>query len=192
MARFVAEQLAPDGPGRIEEFVDRTQEHSVDVLTCVDAPAPGLHTVSTLSLHRAPNLLRDSTSDPTTEPTDVRVELVTTLAGKDVDLITGLLVASSFAMVKEPWPMRPGTLFPDIVADLLGGRTEHLLFTAPGNYPRLNRYPLEPGSDVHWLQAVPIHESEREFLVERGLDALEDLLATAEAEFYDVDRPAVV
>ncbi|WP_432561284.1 suppressor of fused domain protein [Kineococcus sp. SYSU DK003] len=181
MARFVAEQLVPDGRPEIEEFLNRDETLSLDVLTAVDAPSPGFTSVSTLSLHRYPNLVG---------ATDVRIELVTVLEGVERHLATGLLVASAFAAVGEAWPLSPGTVLPGIVADLLGGRAPHLLFTAPGNFAHLSRYPLEPELDVHWLQAVPVHESERAFLTERGLDALEELLVGA--EFYDVDRPPVV
>lgn len=187
LARFAAGQLSPDGAGRFEEFTDRSGEHSLDVLTCPDAPARGLHSVSTVSLHRSPNVLGAGTP----EETDVRVELVTVLAADDPELVTSLVVASAFAMVKEPWPVNPGTVFPDVVAGVLDGGAEHLLFTAPGTFPRLDRVRLAPGVDVHWLQAVPIHESERRFLLERGLDALEDALAAAKAEFHDVHRPPV-
>jgi hypothetical protein len=183
MARFVGEQLVPDGRPQIEEFLNRDETLSLDVLTAVDAPAPGFTSVSTLSMHRSPNLVAG---------TDVRVELVTVLENVEERLATGLLVASAFAALGEPWPLSPATVFPGIVADLLGGRTEHLLFTSPGNFPRLSRYRLEPGVDVHWLQAVPVHESERRFLLEHGLDALEERFEAAEVPFYDVTRGAVV
>ncbi|WP_432511301.1 suppressor of fused domain protein [Kineococcus sp. SYSU DK001] len=183
MARFVGEQLIPDGRPLVEEFLSRDESLSLDVLTAPDAPSPGFTSVSTVSMHRYPNVVGS---------TDVRVELVTVLQDVEQRLATGLLVASAFAAVGEPWPLSPGTVFPGIVADLLGGRTEHLLFTAPGNFAHLSRYPLEPDLDVHWLQAVPVHESERRFLLERGLDALEEAFEAAEVPFYDVRRDAVV
>lgn len=187
MARFVGAQLLPDGRPEVEEYLNREETQALDVLTALDAPSPGFTSVSTLSLHRSPNLVNG---------TDVRVELVTVLSGVEPRLATGLLVASSFAAIGEPWPLMPGTVFPGIVADLLGGRTEHLLLTPPGNFPRLQRWRLEPdelqpGTDVHWLQGVPLHESERRFLVEHGLDALEDRWAAAGIEFYDVGRDPV-
>ncbi|MGI4896649.1 MAG: suppressor of fused domain protein [Janthinobacterium lividum] len=184
MARFVAGQLSPDGRGEFEEFLDRTGEHSLDMLTCPDAPSPGFTSVSTMTLHRSPNLV-----GPMANPVDARVEFVTVLEGVAAELVTGLLVASAFTMVKEGVAMIPGTLFPGIIEGLVDNCPEHLLFTAPGNFPRLSRYPLAPGVDVHWLQAVPIHEVEREFLLERGLGALEDRFAAAEVPFSDLTRP---
>lgn len=183
MARFVGEQLAPDGRPEVEDFLNRDETLLLDVMTAVDAPSPGLTSVSTLSMHRHPNRVGG---------TDVRVELVTVLEDVERRLATGLLVASAFAAIGEPWPLSPGTVFPGIVADLLGGRTEHLLLTTPGNFDHLSRYPLEPDLDVHWLQAVPVHESERVFLLEHGLDALEQRFEAAELAFYDVRRDAVV
>lgn len=187
MARFVGAQLVPDGRPQVEEFLNREETQSLDVLTAHDCPSPGFTSVSTISLHRSPNLVNGN---------DVRVELVTVLEGVEPRLATGLLVASAFTAMGEPWPLSPGVVFPGIVADLLGGRTEHLLFTAPGNFPRLQRWTLEPdelqpGTDVYWLQAVPIHEVERKHLLAHGLDALENRFADAEIAFYDVGREPV-
>ena len=187
LARFVGSQLVPDGRPQVEEYLNRDETQSLDVLTAFECPSPGFTSVSTISLHRSPNVVNG---------TDVRVELVTVLEGVEPRLATGLLVASSFAAIGEPWPLSPGVVFPGIVADLLGGRTQHLMFTAPGNFPRLQRWHLEPdelqaGTDVHWLQAVPIHEVERQFLREHGLDALEEKFAEAEIAFYDVGREPV-
>lgn len=183
MARFAAENLVPDGRPDIEEFTSRDETLSLDVMTADDAPAPGFTSVSTLTLHRYPNLVNGL---------DVRVELVTALQDVERRLATGLLVASAFAAVGEPWPLSPGTVFPGIVADLLGGRTEHLLLTSPGNFAHLSRYPLEPGLDVHWLQAVPVHESERLFCLEHGLSALEERFVAAEVVVSDITRAAAV
>jgi hypothetical protein len=56
---------------------------------------------------------------------------------------------------------------------------------------RLEADDLQPGTDVYWLQAIPLHESERRFLVEHGLDALESRWAQAGIEFHDVGRDPV-
>ena len=188
MARFAAEQLTPDGRTEVQEFLNRDETLSLDVMTCPQAPSAAFTSVTTLSLHRYPNLVGT---------TDVRVELVTVLEDVEERLVTGLLVASAFAAVGEPWPLSPGTVFPGIVADLLGGSAPHLLLTGAGTFPRLSRYRLEAdelqgGTDVHWLHGVPVHEAERVFLREHGLDALEDRFVAAEVAFTDVHRASVL
>ena len=84
-------------------------------------------------------------------------------------------------------------VYPNIVRDNLPGHAcLHLVFTAPGTFPELTRYQYTPGRTVHWLQAVPLHETERLHLQRHGLDSLEDLLQRADADIADLDRPPVV
>ncbi|WP_432548434.1 suppressor of fused domain protein [Kineococcus sp. SYSU DK004] len=182
MARYVARRLSPGAWPVIEPYLDRTQEHELHLMTCPDAPRPGHVTVSTLSMHRRPNPV---------DGEDVRVELVTTLRHPDVDLCSGLVVACAFTAVKERLPVRAGTVFPDVVGELLGGRTRHLLVTAPWSFPTLARYPLTPQVDVRWLQAVPVHDAERDHAERSGPESLVELLHAAGADLADLDRAPV-
>jgi len=45
---------------------------------------------------------------------------------------------------------------------------------------------------VHWLFAVPIADTERQFLEDHGFDALEALLEEHNVEYFDLARSPVV
>ncbi|MFB9378482.1 suppressor of fused domain protein [Kineococcus gynurae] len=183
MARYAAARLAPGAPLRVEEFEDSAGRTRLDVAVFPDVPVAGLHTVATLSLHRHAAAVADP-ADP--------VELLTVLESPDVDLVAGLLAACCFALVAEGEPARAGTVLPDVAGDLLEVPVPHLVLTAPGSFPGLSRYRLADGVDVHWLQAVPLHETERRLLQERGLDALEDAFEAAGVDVADLWRNPVV
>jgi hypothetical protein len=51
---------------------------------------------------------------------------------------------------------------------------------------------LGEGITAHWLLAIPISESEREFLVREGYDAFEALLADNDVEYWNLDRAPLV
>ncbi len=153
------------------------------MLTALDAPAPGFTSVSTLSMHRSPNLVSG---------TDVRVELVTVLEHVEERLATGCSWPRRSPRWESRGRCRRRRCSRGSSPTCSAAAPSTCCFTAPGNFPRLSRYRLEPGVDVHWLQAVPVHESERRFLLEHGLDALEERFETAEVPFYDITRDAVV
>ncbi|WP_432486616.1 suppressor of fused domain protein [Kineococcus sp. SYSU DK018] len=186
MARFAARQLGRDATPEFSEFSDSSGRRWLDVLTVHEAPRPGFTSVSTLSLHRWVNLVGSGA-----ERHDERVELVTVLAGVEPADAAALLVACAFTAVAEAWPLRAGAVFPGVAGELFGAGAQHLLLTAPGLFPRLARYRLDEAVQVRWLQAVPIHEVEREFLDSHGLDALEDRFAAAEIAVADPARPPV-
>ncbi|MCI2239907.1 suppressor of fused domain protein [Paenibacillus sp. TRM 82003] len=186
MARFAARELGRDVAPEFSEFSDSTGRRWLDVLTVRDVPRPGHVSVSTLSMHRWVNLVGSGA-----DRHDERVELVTVLTGVDAADAAALLVASAFTAVAEAWPVQAGTVFPGVAGELFGTPAEHLLLTAPGLFPRLARYRLDEAVQVRWLQAVPIHEAERAFLDERGLEALEDRFAAAEIAVADPARPPV-
>ena len=186
MARFAARELGRHAAPEFSEFSDSTGRRWLDVLTVREAPSPGHVSVSTLSMHRWVNLVGTGA-----DRHDERVELVTVLAGADADDAAALLVACAFTAAAEGWPVRAGAVLPGIAGEVFGTPAEHLLLTAPGSFPGLARYRLDDGTPVRWLQAVPLHEAEREFLDARGLAALEDRFVAEEVAVADPARPPV-
>ncbi|NAZ85539.1 suppressor of fused domain protein [Kineococcus indalonis] len=187
MARFAAGQLRRDAVPEFSEFTDSSGRRWLDVLTVRDAPRPGHVSVSTLSMHRWVNVVGSGA-----DRHDERVELVTVLAGVEAHDAAALLVASAFTAAGEGRPVQAGTVFPGVVGELVGGGAAHLLLTAPGLFPRLARYRLQEDlPPVRWLQAVPIHDVERDYLRDRGLEALEERFAAAEIAVADPLRAPV-
>jgi len=68
----------------------------------------------------------------------------------------------------------------------------HLMWTPPFPWNELNRVEGVDGLTVHWLFAVPIADTERQFLEDHGFDALEALLEEHNVEYFDLARSPVV
>lgn len=151
------------------------------MLTCVDAPAPGLTTYSTVSLHLSPNLLDDQ---------DIRTEL----AGVVESGVTGYpdaMSTAAFYVMKDHWLAAPGVVFEGIFLDYeLGTEMEHLMWAPPFEWDSLKSITIGE-LNVHWLLAIPIYESERRYLVKHGYFKFEDLLERNDIPYFDLSRPAV-
>lgn len=184
LAKTAAEIIG--GPGTRPSVVrvhDEDERARVDIMTITDAPAEGLNTLSTLGLHSTVNLL---------DGKDVRVELLlvtrTGQAGMDE-----LLGHAAFNVIKQAWLAAPGVVYPDLLREYgLSEDLPHLLLVAPFPYADLGRIDSDGLPTVHWLMGLPISDSEQHYLVQNGLDALEELLEAADAACWELGREPVV
>jgi hypothetical protein len=172
------------GDSSVHAFYDATEDNVVAVVTAAGTPSPPLTTVSTASLHAAPNLL---------EGDDIRVELLlVTDSGREE--AANIVATAAFCVIKNGWLAAPGVVFTDAVAEYYpASTTPHLMWTEPFDFPELSTAHVDGVEhDVHWLQGVPLTESERTFLVDAGFDALSGLLEAAAVPYYDLSRHSVV
>ena len=167
---------------RLGRWADPREENSVHIITCEEAPSPGLTTYSTVSLHQHPNLL---------DGKDTRVELAGVADSRVLEFPNALSTAA-FYVIKDHWLAAPGVVFPGILLDYdLGTDMEHLMWAPPFPWDELGRVNL--GELIaHWLIAVPIYESERRFLLERGYFEFENFLEERDVPYYDLSRPPAV
>jgi hypothetical protein len=177
-----AAAVAFGGQARVDAFYDESEAHSVDMVTCTGSPTPDFASYSTVTLHETPNLL---------DGADVRVEM-TGVADASVSAFPNMLATAAFAVVKDRWLCAPGVVFPGLVRDYgLSSELEHILWVPPFPWPTLTSQDAGGGLMVHWLLAVPISESERQLLDERGYDVLEAMFAEQEIEYFDLSRTPV-
>ena len=86
----------------------------------------------------------------------------------------------------------PGVIFPDLVRNRRLSRTlEHIIWAPPFPWPQLGTVAVGDGLEVHWLLAVPISESERQFVLRRGFDEFEKLMSEGDVEYWNLDRRVV-
>ena len=183
LARAAADVVRGSGRPRVLQMLDAQEKHSVDVMTIADAPARGLSTFSTVTLHETVNLL---------DGEDLRVELLA-VAMSDVDCVDNLLAHAALNVLKDAWLAAPGVVYPGLVAEYdLSDSLPHLLLTAPIPFPDLGSLEVPGLPPVHWLLCMAISESERLYLIDKGLDAFEQLLEQADADYWSFNRPAVV
>lgn len=172
------------GESSVHAFYDESEDNVVAIVTCSGTPSGRLTAVSTASLHATPNLLEDD---------DIRVELLLVTDSRYVEA-ANVLATSAFDVVKDGWLAAPGVVFPNAVSEYYrDATTPHLMWTEPFDFPELSSVQLEGlEDDVHWLQGVPLTESERAFLVDSGFDTLSERLEAADAPYYDIMRQSVV
>jgi hypothetical protein len=172
------------GEPSVHAYYDEPEDHVVAIVTCSGTPSRELATVSTASLHVAPNKL---------EGDDIRVELLL-VTELHLDEAANVLATAAFNVMKDGWLAAPGVVFPGAVREYYPrATTPHIMWTEPFVFPQLSTVHLEGVEhDVHWLQGVPLTEQERAFLSDSGFDALSARLEAADAPYYDVMRQSVV
>lgn len=171
------------GEPRVHRHYDVDETNAVDILTCADRPSPGFVTYSTLGLRHFENVLDDA---------DIRVELagVCSIGASE---FPNLLATAAFFVMKQHWLCGPGVVFPGILNYYALSRDlEHILWVEPFPWEQLGAVTLPDRSKVHWLLAIPIAESERQFLLAEGYYALEALFSSRDLPYFDLGRTPVV
>lgn len=181
VARAAAQAIG--GQPRVVEYLGENAGEPIAVLQSADRPTPGFVTYSTVSLHRTPNPVGER---------DIRVELLG-VAPADKPEFPNALASAAALVAERGYTAAPGVVLPRVLSDYeLSDTLEHFVLTDPFAYEDLGGVELDGGPSVHWLQAVPISESERRFIAAHGFDALEERFADAEMEYWNLDRPSLV
>jgi hypothetical protein len=167
---------------RLGRWADPREENTVSILTCVDSPSTGYSTYSTVSLHEHENRL---------DGRDIRTELAG-VAETTVTAYPDVLSTAAFYVIKDQWLVAPGVVFPGLLLDYeLGTEMEHIMWAPPFPWAPLQSVEISPDLTVHWLVAVPIYESERQFLLLNGYFEFEDRLEAGDTQYFDLRRPRV-
>lgn len=181
--RAVARMLAAafGGAPSVARHADETGRSHVDILTCRDAPRPGLTACATVTLANHP-LYRDGVEFPG------RCEILGVSRDPDV---ARMLAACAFQVIDGRWFLAPGIVFPGLLTGL-SASLAHVLFVPPTLFEA--RLQTLPASDtaLAFLQAVPISDAEYAFAQEAGGDALEDLFAARGTDLVDLQRSSVL
>jgi antitoxin YqcF len=182
-AKAVAQHFAAatSGQPRVDRYWDRDEKASIDIAAVADWPEPGILSLSTVDLHQAPNVL---------DGTDISVELMA-LAPED-SRVADALATAAFYVSKDSWLAAPGVVFPDILSMYsISQSLQHVMWVES---PIVGLSPLvvDDTLTVRWLAAMPISESERTYLSDKGYFNLGRLLEERNVQLFDLDREAVV
>lgn len=182
--RAVARMLAGAFGGRpsVARHADEAGRSHVDILTCREAPRPGLTAGATVTLANHP-LYQDGAEFPG------RCEILG--VGTDPDFAR-VLAACAFQVINGRWFLAPGIVFPGVLAGTgLSTPLAHVLFVPPVAFEaRLQALPARDTA-LAFLQAVPISEAEYAFAQESGGDALEDVFDGRGTDLFDLGRASV-
>ena len=172
------------GTARVNRYWDDHHQHSVDVLSCTDAPLNGVNSYATIGLSDS-LILKDGA------PLDVRVEFVAACGAQTKDFERYLSTAA-FCVINSRWFVAPGTIFPNVLRMYDASPTmDHLLFLPPFLWEgRLKSIALE-AKTIAWLLAIPISESELRFAETFGLPELEGVFEKCQIDIFDFERAPV-
>jgi hypothetical protein len=169
-------------PETIFKYADVDESYHVDILSCKDRPSPGLVSYSTLGVHLVPNLLDDE---------DFRVELAG-IAEDTVEKFPNLLSTAAFYVIKDRWHVAKGIVFEDLVTMYKLSKTlQHVMWVEPHEWEELAGVDVG-GLTINWMLAVPISESERQYLYDNGYYKLQEVFIDREVEYWDLNRRPVV
>ena len=170
------------GKPEVHAHRDDDRSHSVDIVSCRDRPSPGLVCYSTLTLHLVPNEIDDD---------DIRVELAGVAEASAADF-PNLLATAAFYVIKNRWKAGPGIVFPSLLKEYkLSDTLEHLIWVEPFEWTQLGSVDVG-GLTIHWLQGIPISESERHYLMENGYWKFEALMIDREVDYWDLNRRPII
>ncbi len=172
------------GGFHVREYYHDTERIAVDILRCEDSPHDGVTSYSTIGLldHRIP---WGEGEFP------VRLELAGVCA-TTAKAFPNVLASAAFYMMRTDDVFHPGAVLENYVRLYFpDSPLPHLYLTAPFTWDNLKTFDL--GSKmVTWLQAMPISQSERQYLKVHGDAALERLFGKIRINASNIYRAPVV
>ncbi|KAK2774711.1 hypothetical protein FQN53_003518 [Emmonsiellopsis sp. PD_33] len=184
---IIAEKVVDtfNGPPKVSSYHDADRRHTIHVATKANCPSPGVTSYSTMGLSDTP-LIQNG------EEFDTRLEILAACAST-TKFFDRAVSTAAFYIIREKAFCAPGHVFMDILnqyePDIL---FPHFYFTTPCFWEHWPRTMQLPGKVVSFLQAIPISESERRYLLQHGEDAFETLLEEKDVDLCDLSREPVV
>ena len=169
----------------VKAYWDEAERVSIDILRCPSPVVSNIVDYGTIGLSNHPIYNQG-------KEFKVRLELVST-AKQEFDYIPNLLSTAAFIIIKNKWFCHPGAVLMSMI-DMYDRDVEvkHLYFTSPSLWDdNLETQDLETKT-VTWLQAIPITEQERHYIIENGDEALENVFEQSQIDVSDLNRKSAV
>jgi antitoxin YqcF len=183
LARHVAAVFG--GSPRVVEYADRLERRFVGVLSSADRPVAGVTSYSTIKLSDHAMPWGDGEFA-------VRIELAGACANSATQF-PNLLASTAFHIMQSAAVYHPGTVIENIARESgVSSTLPHVYLATPLLWGKaLVTFEIDGGT-VAWLLAMPISEAERQYLRERGEQALESRFDSEQIDLFDPERPGTV
>lgn len=184
IAQYIA--TAFGGKPVVTNYVHDDPPLAIPLINCENRPFDGVRSFGTIGLSDTVMV------DEVGEEFHTRLELVS--AADDVhELFANVIAAAAFRIMRSQEACAPGSVFRDYVKEFLPfSSTPHLYFTSPFEWESSLRSRRFGNKLVSWMYAVPISDSEADFLDEFGDDAFESRLEAENANVFDLMRDSIV
>lgn len=171
-----------------------TEDSSIDILFCKDTPAPQLLTCATLGLVNQEGKF-------TSNGKNIRVELLglsTTQLGDTLGKVMARLYKN---IIDKGLTCAYGVIYSHVLDDLLpNSEMKHILFTTPPLFwdKALCTIDLDDENILTWLYAMPISDSEKDFII-KSEDDFKDAMINLQEQFtlknvnvFDLNRKSII
>lgn len=182
--RAARQALSPDGDYRIVGVRHADGNSTIDMLILPDSPQPGLTTYSTLDLHEHPNVVERAGGSRD----DLRVELFG-VAPSDQPTFRDALAEFAFELIRDGRDLAAGSTWSFLDRAGLDSEMNLLTLGVPAVAPELASVEVSDALDVHWLWAIPVHESDLAALLFTDASALLEVWQDAGLDYWDLRRP---
>ena len=169
---------------RVINDLDKDEKSEIHVLHSTETPEEGLIAYCTIGLSDYPD---DSyTVDP---PLGVEI-----LAVSNLPDFGEVVSTAAFCVINSGYRVQPGAVFPGVVKLHHPDTTvPNLMFIHPYLWDdEALQSRVYEDKTVAWLQAVPISDTETEYVLENGADALSALFEERDPDFIDLERDSIV
>ena len=172
----------------VQRFWDEEKKLSSDIFTCDDPQNKQVKFYGTIGLSDYPNVIARTDGGSMNIP----VELLM-VGSKEFDLVRNLLATCSFYIMTDKWQCQPGTVFMKMIETYYpDSEMKHVYFTSPFLWEDKLKAVVYQTKTVHWIQAIPISESELNYKKEKGGMAFEKLLKESEFDCFDFNRKNLI
>ena len=163
---------------KIVRFADDDEKNDVYIATGHDHPIDGVTSYGSIGL---------SNHEQSSGSTPVRVEIVAACASS-TSSIDNLVASCVFDSFKNSSNISYGGCISDVVSQYgISNTLKHVTFVAPFLWDDFDRITLGDRI-VHCLLMLPISDAERDYLTNRGIDALERIFDEKQIDIYDINR----
>jgi len=170
-------------------YFDQDNKNMIYILDCKDPLDNNIKFYSTICVSDAFNEIemKDNSFK------DIRVEILM-MGNNSTDKWGNILSTTGFYITKNSWSAEPGTIFKNILNEYVPDvHLPHILFTRPFPWgEKLSEPMILESKNVHFLLAIPVSDTEANFLDQNGYSALEKLFLNSDADIHDINRPSVV
>jgi hypothetical protein len=166
----------------VHRYADDHEAHDHFIVTGRDWPVKGVTSYGTIGLSNYPvpfGKIR------------VNLELLGACATA-TENFDNVIASCAIERMKNGTPITYGSTIKRIVAQYAISPTmEHVFFTSPFLWEGFDSR-IFAGTEVHWLMAIPISESELAYLESHGPDSLEARFEAEQIDVFNISRPPVV
>jgi antitoxin YqcF len=185
LAKIALEAFRGSDQSRVFNYLDNDEILSIPILICPDSPEEGITSYSTIGLSDYP-MLQNGVEFP------VRLEIIGVGDSND-SWFANVLSTCAFYIMRSSWLCCPGTVLQDVV-NLYSrdSSLQHIYFTSPFFWENLSKTTELETKNVSWLLALPISDSEYQYLKKNGDNEFEELLESTDVNIFNLKRSSIL